>query len=69
MAEKITKRSFEESLDRLEQIANELGGTAGLDQSVELYAEATKLIEFCNKKLNTAQTKIEKLTETSFDKD
>ena len=53
------KLSFEESLRRLEQIAQTLeSGQAGLDESMELYA---KLIAFCQKKLDNAQLKMEKL--------
>ena len=58
------KLSFEESLRRLEQIAQTLeSGQAGLDESMELYAQAAKLIAFCQKKLDNAQLKMEKLTE------
>lgn len=56
------KYNFEESLDRLDEIAAELSSEAvELDKALELYAEASKLINFCNKKLATTQTKIEKL--------
>ncbi len=56
------KLSFEESLRRLEQIAQTLeSGQAGLDESMELYAQAAKLIAFCQKKLDHAQLKMEKL--------
>ena len=56
------KLSFEESLRRLEQIAQTLeSGQAGLDESMELYAQAAKLIAFCQKKLDNAQLKMEKL--------
>ena len=56
------KLSFEESLRHLEQIAQTLeSGQAGLDESMELYAQAAKLIAFCQKKLDNAQLKMEKL--------
>ena len=63
MAEKL---NFEQSLERLESISQQMeAGEVSLDQAVELYAEAAKLISFCNKKLAAAQTKIEKLVETT----
>ena len=59
MAEKWT---FETALDRLDQISSILGtGEASLDEAMDLYAEASKLIAVCNKKLTAAQTKLEKL--------
>ncbi len=59
MAEKL---NFEQALNRLEEIAQMLEkGQTGLDESMDLYAQAAKLIAFCQKKLDTAQLKIEKL--------
>lgn len=59
MAEKMT---FEEALQRLDEIAEELNsGSPGLDHAMELYAEASKLLVFSGKKLDAAQGKIEKL--------
>lgn len=59
MAEKWT---FEGALARLDQISAMLSqGDTSLDEAVELYAEAAKLIGVCNKKLTSAQTKLEKL--------
>ncbi len=56
------KQNFEESLCRLEEIARILEkGEIGLDESMELYAQAAKLISFCQKKLDTAQLKVEKI--------
>lgn len=61
MAEKL---NFEQSLERLDFISQQLSrGEVSLDEAVELYAEAAKLISFCNKKLTAAQIKIEKLME------
>ena len=59
MAEKMT---FEAAMARLDEISMALGqGAVPLDDAVELYAEAAKLIALCNKKLTTAQTKLEKV--------
>ena len=49
--EKVADRLFEE----LEQ------GNINLDESVELYAQASKLVVACQKKLGAAQLKLEKL--------
>ena len=62
MAEKYT---FESAMTRLNEISLLLGqDSVSLDEAVELYAEAAKLISFCNKKLTTAQTKLEKVMGT-----
>lgn len=59
MAEKWT---FETAMARLDEISVTLSqGNSSLDEAVELYAEAAKLIALCNKKLTTAQTKLEKV--------
>lgn len=63
MAEKVT---FEAAMLRLDEISKQLSqGNVSLDDAVELYAEAAKLINLCNKKLTTAQTKLEKVMWTS----
>lgn len=60
MAEKMT---FEQSMQRLEQIAATLErGETGLEESMQLYAQAAKLIASCRKKLDTAQLKIEQIS-------
>ena len=59
MAEKMT---FVQAMARLDEISMSLSqGSVALDDAVELYAEAAKLIALCNKKLTTAQTKLEKV--------
>ena len=59
MTEKLT---FEQSMERLEQIARTLEkGETGLEEAMELYAQAGKLIVSCQKKLASAQLKIEKI--------
>ena len=52
------KLNFEESLQKLEEIAEKLEqGNINLDESVELYAQASKLVVACQKKLGAAQLK------------
>ena len=60
------KQTFEQALKRLEEITLSLeGGDTPLDESLKMYEEGMKLIEFCNSKLNEAQKKIQKLSKTS----
>ncbi|HFB67901.1 MAG TPA: exodeoxyribonuclease VII small subunit, partial [Calditrichae bacterium] len=54
------------ALNRLEEIARLLeSGEAPLEESLALYEEGMKLIEFCNTKLNEAAKKVQKLTRNS----
>ncbi len=54
------KKSFEESLAKLEQITEELeGGDLSLEESLKYFDEGVKLAEQCNSKLNDAQKKVE----------
>ena len=63
MAEK-KEKSFEDSVRELETIVGELeSGELDLDKSITKYTEAMKLIEFCEKKLNTATETINKLVD------
>lgn len=58
--------TFEERLARLEEIVEELeSGEAGLDASLNLYAEGAELIKVCRKDLAAAEERIQKLTETA----
>lgn len=57
------KKSFEESIVRLEAIVKALeNGEATLDESIELYSEGVKLVGECNKKLDETERKIKLLT-------
>jgi exodeoxyribonuclease VII small subunit len=54
--------NFEESLEKLEQIVHELeSGNTPLDDAINKYTEAMKLVKFCNDKLNTATEKVNKI--------
>ena len=39
----------------------QLGGEISVDDSIKLYGEAVKLVEFADKKLEAARLKVEKL--------
>ncbi len=55
--------SFEEALKRLEDIVRKLeSGDVPLDQSIELYSQGEQLRTLCQKRLEAAQAKIEKIT-------
>lgn len=59
------KVSFEDALNRLEEIVGELEeGEKGLEESIRLYEEGRRLVRFCTERLDEAQTRIEKLVRT-----
>ena len=57
------KVSFEEAVQRLEQIVRQLEtGNAPLDKSLELYEEGIFLVKKCTNELKNAEKKIKILT-------
>ena len=63
MSEK-KEQSFEDAVKNLEKIVGELeSGELDLDKSITKYTEAMKLIDFCEKKLNSATKTINKLVD------
>jgi len=55
--------SYEQQMKRLEEIVAKLeDGSLGLDESLRLFEEGTKLAAECNKVLNNAEQKIIKLS-------
>ena len=58
----IETMSFEQALSALEEIVTQLErGDVPLDQSIELYERGEKLRAACQKRLDTAQARIEKI--------
>jgi exodeoxyribonuclease VII small subunit len=52
--------SFEKALEKLEKIVGDLeSGDISLDEALQRYEEGVKLVRLCNKKLDTAQKKVE----------
>ena len=50
-------------MKRLEKIVGELeGGSLGLEESLKKYEEGIQLSQFCTKKLNEAQKKVQILS-------
>ena len=59
----ISDLSFEDALKRLETIVHRLeSGEASLDESIKLYAEGDQLRGQCEKRLQDAQARIEKIS-------
>ena len=57
------KLDFEQALQRLEQIVQELeGGEINLKRAITRFEEGKKLIDFCQEQLDAAEKKIEFLS-------
>ena len=55
--------TFEQAFSRLEEIAELLeSGAADLEQTIQLFEEASSLTKFCSKKIETAEEKLRLLT-------
>ena len=60
MAEK--KVSFEQAMDRLEEIVRQLEqGDAPLEEALSLFEEGTRLIKKCSTQLDKAEQKVSRL--------
>ena len=56
--------TFEEAMKKLESIVETLGeGNLSLEDSLKMFEEGMELCKFCNKKLDEAEYKVEKLME------
>lgn len=64
MRDLVKKKSFEESLARLEEIVQALENTdTGLEESVKLYSEGVELAKQCSDMLGEAQQSVKMLKE------
>jgi len=62
------KLSFEESLDKLEEIVKKLEvGEIPLDDAIEEFNHAMKLVKICDEKLKNAEEAITKLVKENGD--
>ena len=62
------KLSFEESLEKLEEIVNKLeNGDVPLDEAIEEFNNAMQLVKSCNEKLNNAEESIAKIVKDNGD--
>ncbi len=60
----MTKRTFENSLNKLEQITDELEkGDLSLEKSLKKFDEGITLVGYCNSTLSAAKSKVELLLE------
>ena len=58
----VSKPTFEENLERLEQITREMeSGDLSLEASLKKFDEGMRLAELCGKKLDEAQRRVELL--------
>ena len=54
--------SFEESLEKLEEIVNKLeNGDVPLDEAIDEFNKAMQLVKICNEKLEAAEESIAKI--------
>ncbi len=64
LEKKIEKLPFEELMERLEQVADELSqSNISLDKMIALYQEGELLKKHCQKKLDEAKLKVEIVNE------
>ena len=60
--------SFEESLEKLEEIVNKLEkGDVPLDEAIDEFNKAMQLVKICNKKLESAEESIAKIVKENGD--
>ncbi len=60
--------SFEESLEKLEDIVNKLEkGDVPLDDAIDEFNKAMNLVKICNDKLNSAEEAIAKIVQENGD--
>lgn len=56
----MAKQTFEDSLEKLEQITREMEeGNLSLEASLKKFDEGMKLADFCSKKLDEAQRRVD----------
>jgi exodeoxyribonuclease VII small subunit len=56
--------TFEDAMKRLEELVDKLGeGNLSLEDSLKMFQEGMELCKVCNKKLDEAEYKVEKLME------
>lgn len=62
--EDLEELTFEEALDRLQTIVDDLeSGDLGLEEAMDAFEEGNELAEICRKRLDEAEGKLEELLE------
>ena len=63
----VEKRSFEENLARLEEIASQLeNGDLPLDDALAAFEEGIALVKLCGRRLRQAEKKVSRLTQMTL---
>ena len=66
MTAKSSPKNFEDALQRLTEIVDQLESEAvSLDRSLKLFAEGQRLAEFCQAQLAVAEQKVKSLVKTA----
>jgi len=67
-SDKTQKQTFEQGLEKLESIVEEMeNGNLPLDDLIKKYEEGSKLLKHCDSKIKEAETKIELLRNKDLD--
>ena len=62
--------TFEQAIEELETIINRLEkGDVPLDETIKLYEKGSELEDFCEKKLQSAEVKIQKINQKTKTKE
>ena len=70
MGKEIKKNSFEESINRLEELVDKMeSGESTLEQNLEWFEEGMDLIKTCQTHLVDADKRVQKLITTSLGED
>jgi len=65
----MAQKKFEDAMKRLEEIGQDLeSGDLSLEDSLKVFEEGMKLVNFCSKKLEEAEQKISLLVKEGEDK-
>ena len=63
-------KTFEQAIEELESIINRLEeGDVPLDETIKLYEKGAELKDFCEKKLKSAEVKIQKINQNAKTKE
>lgn len=66
MSKKSKELSFEDSIQRLNEIVENLeNGNISLDETIQIFEEGMKLTEQCRNKINEVEEKVSTLIKTS----
>lgn len=68
MSKVVSKPSFEQAITELEEVVNSLeNGEVELENAIKLYEKGDKLRKICQKKLDDAKLKVEKVIGSNGD--